>query len=230
VAGLLFSHEGEIKVAGINSATRHPDMLSDLFFMPEEFYVPPVQIENYVEIYAPFYPAFDRAMLKDLLVEFELGGKQKLTQLSYGQKKKFLLSFGLATNAQLCILDEPTNGLDIPSKSQFRRVIANYIDENRTVIISTHQVRDLESLIDHIVLLDEGQIIFYHNMTEITDKLAFKNVSDKSQEDVIYAEGYLGNKHAVIENRKGEDTRVDLELLFNAITTESIRIKKIFND
>ena len=144
IAGLLFPQSGSLEVFGEVPADRTPKMLSDIFFLSEEFSLPAMRISEYLKIYAPFYPNFDREVFDQRLKDFDILTDKKLNALSYGQKKKFLLSFGLASNASLCLLDEPTNGLDIPSKSQFRKVVASSLNDDRLFIISTHQVRDME--------------------------------------------------------------------------------------
>ncbi len=86
--------------------------------------------------------------------------KKNLNGLSHGQRKKFLIAFALSTNCSLLILDEPTNGLDIPSKSLFRKILVSSVAEEQLVLISTHQVKDIETIIDTIVVLDEGKIMY----------------------------------------------------------------------
>ncbi|MFH2050027.1 MAG: ATP-binding cassette domain-containing protein, partial [bacterium] len=154
ICGLLFPQQGTCVVLGFAPQKRSADMLKEIYFIPEEFYTPALKINEYVLLYAPFYPNFDPQALENYIATFDLPTNEQLISLSYGQKKKFLIAFGLATNSQLLILDEPTNGLDIPSKSQFRKLLAATMDENRTIIISTHQVRDIGNLIDPIIILD----------------------------------------------------------------------------
>lgn len=122
ISGQLFSAEGHVSVLGYNPAERQPQMLQELFHLPEEFLLPRMRAAEYLKLYAPFYPRFDHVAFERYCAEFDLDMSQNLNELSFGQKKKFLLSFGLASNTSLLILDEPTNGLDIPSKSQFRRM------------------------------------------------------------------------------------------------------------
>lgn len=141
-----------------------------------------------------------------------------LTNFSYGQKKKFLIAFGLATNCRLFILDEPTNGLDIPSKAQFRKLLASAITNERLFIISTHQVHDVENLIDSIVILDEGKIIFQQSLFEVTKTFAFINRQTEPElAECLYYEKHLGGYTAMIYNKNEQETNVDLEFLFNAI-------------
>ena len=199
------------------------------FLLPEEFYVPPVRIREFVDANAPFYPRFSRAQMDGYVREFGLTDDQKLSELSYGQKKKILIGFGLATNTAVLLMDEPTNGLDIPSKSQFRRLVAGAVNENRTVIISTHQVRDLETLIDPIVILSEQGILLKASVEKITDRLWFGMVPDLDiNRPILYSERAVGGYAVVAENRTGESSRLDLERLFNAVMMEPERIRQLF--
>ncbi len=229
IAGLLFPGSGRCEVDGLAAKDRHPDFLRNVFFIPEEFYLPPVPVKSFVGTYAPFYPAFSAEQFQGYLKEFDIAGNQTLTQLSYGQKKKVLIGFGLAANTKLVLMDEPTNGLDIPSKSQFRKIIASAIDEERTVVISTHQVRDLESLIDPVIILDESEILLHATVERITEKLCFKNLTHMEHPDrVLYSESSFRGLSAVMENTAHEPSKVDLELLFNATLTNRGRIREIF--
>ena len=167
-----------------------------------------------------FYPNFSRDVLKACLNDFELSEDINLKELSMGQKKKVYMSIALAANTNLLLMDEPTNGLDIPSKSQFRKVIANNMRSDRSIIISTHQVHDVESLLDHILILDHSNLLLDASVTDICDKYSFsyRSLGD-SNEDVIYSEPSVqGN--AVITNKQQdeEETQLNLELLFNAVT------------
>ena len=173
MVGLLFPSKGECLIFDKPSQERLPEVLSEIYFIPEEFQLPSITMNAFTKMHAPFYPKFDHELLTNYLNEFEINTNAKLTSLSYGQKKKFLIAFGLATKTKILILDEPTNGLDIPSKSQFRRIIASSMDEKRSIVISTHQVRDLASLIDHIIILESGKVVFNQNTLEISSKLSF---------------------------------------------------------
>ncbi|MDQ3394680.1 MAG: ATP-binding cassette domain-containing protein, partial [Bacteroidota bacterium] len=190
----------------------------------------PISIETYAKITGPFYSRFSMDQLNAYLVEFDLAKEAKVSTLSYGQKKKFIIAFGLATNARLLILDEPTNGLDIPSKSQFRKIIASSLDEDRLIIISTHQVRDLENLIDNIIVIEQGNIIFNRNLAEISEKFSFEhNLRGYTTEEVIYSEELSGKNAGIVLNGSGLDSRVDLELLFNGIVKNPALINAHFN-
>jgi ABC-2 type transport system ATP-binding protein len=229
IAGLLYPQQGECLVNGLPSRQRLPQVLSDMYFIPEEFQLPAVSISTFVKLHAPFYPNFDATMLQKHMDEFEIGMSGKIASLSFGQRKKFIIAFGLATNTRLLILDEPTNGLDIPSKSQFRRIIASSMNEERNIIISTHQVRDLSSLIDHIVVLEKGKIIFDHSTVDISSKLAFLQTKDTDHLKVIYSEKVLAG-NAVVCLNDGEETEIDLELLFNGVIAGPASFKNVFKN
>jgi len=229
ISGLLYPDSGVCLVHNFEANKRIPQMLSEIYMIPEEFDFPPIYIDEFVRINGAFYPRFDHEQFSEYMKEFNMKVDQKLSRLSYGQKKKVLLSFGLATNAKLIILDEPTNGLDIPSKSQFRKVLASSISEEQSYIISTHQVRDMESLIDPIVVLDNGRIIFNHSVEEISRKLSFKVVrDDEAQDNLIYGENLVNGKAGILENTEQEETQINLELLFNAIIQENEKIIQAF--
>ncbi len=228
LAGLVYAHSGSIEVMGFDPAKRQPSLLKQICFIPEEFHLPSVKIDAYVKANAPFYPDFDHQYLNDLLSEFDIPVAQKLVNMSYGQKKKLIIAFGLATQAKLIIMDEPTNGLDIPSKAQFRKIMAAALTEDRCIIISTHQVRDLDNLIDTVIMLDENAVALKASIEEITSKLCFKRMTELD-ETVIYAEPSLSGYNAVTPNYHHEDSKLDMELLFNAMLTEKNKLKTVFN-
>lgn len=221
IAGLAFPVSGKCLVNGMNSAQRPVAMLEDMFFIPEDIYAPALTPEQFARNTGGFYPKFSLtdfyANLKTLDVDPEL----IMSRQSYGQQKKVMIAFALATNTSVLIMDEPTNGLDIPSKVQFRKLIASMLNEERCVIISTHQVRDLDSLIDTILILDEHKIVVNSSVDEVTEKLIFGVFDDTAQMKVLYEEETVRGKHAIIQNTSGKFSKMDLELLFNGVTTGS---------
>jgi ABC-2 type transport system ATP-binding protein len=231
MSGLLFPQEGEIQIMGMSPFKRSPDFLQELIFLPEVFDLPPVTPKQYEMLYAPFYPRFSNERFHSFLGEFEVTGDKKLSTLSYGQKKKFLIAFGLATNGRLVLLDEPTNGLDIPSKSQFRKAVASCLEDDRIFIISTHQARDLESLIDPVVILDEGRIIFSRSIEEISNRLMVTNQSTPPEpQEVLFSEKTFDGYIIVTENHDHEDSHIDLETLFNTVINNCGEVLRIFQN
>ncbi len=230
ICGLLFSTDGTCLFDEENTQFRSPNFLEKIYFVPEEFYVPAVTAKQYITLYSPFYRNFDPEVFDHAAKEFELPLNKKLSILSYGQKKKFLISFGIATNTSLLVLDEPTNGLDIISKSQFRKLIAASLTEDKSVIISTHQVRDMESLIDPIVILDNGKIIFNEPIFEVAKKLSITEERTKPDpETALYFEKSINGYTVVSRNKSDFEGDIDLEMLFNTILTNKDLIQKLFN-
>ena len=231
MSGLLFPREGNISIMGKDPSKRPVDFLQELIFLPEVFDLPPVTPEQYKMLYSPFYPRFSNERFNCFLQEFEVAGNKKLSMLSYGQKKKFIIAFGLATNSRLMLLDEPTNGLDIPSKSQFRKAVASCLEDDRIFIISTHQARDLERLIDPVIVLDEGGIIFNHSNEEISNHLKVSYRSEPpGPEEVLFSEKTFEGYIVVTENQDHEDSNIDLEILFNTVIKNKTEISRIFQD
>lgn len=231
IAGLLFPAHGNIEVLGFLPKDRYPAFLREIFIINEEFHLPSDSIREYAEMYGSFYPRFSNDLFEEYLSGFGLDRNQALSTLSYGQKKNFLLSFGLATDCRVMILDEPTNGLDIPSKSQFRKIVASAINETRTFIISTHQARDMENLVDPIIILDEGQVVFFQAYEQISKLLMVEKVKDlRGINDLVYAETTFGGYTVVKRNKAKVETNINLEILFNAVIHSRDRVNEVFND
>ncbi len=226
MAGLLAPKGGEIRVEGFRPFDRHPGFLADVYMVPEEFSFPNTTIDTYTRAFSPFYPRFDREKLERILTEFQLKGDEQLNKLSHGQRKKFLIAFALASNCRLMILDEPTNGLDIPSKSQFRKILVGSVSDDQLVIISTHQVKDIDTIIDTVMVVDEGRLIFNETTDEITGNYYFDRVDSLENETFLYQEAGIGG-YRVIRNADGvHESHIDLELLFNAIISNALNQKQ----
>lgn len=219
LSGLLTTQNGTIDVDGYSPACRQPGFLSKIFYIPEDFEGPDVSIKNYAGGIAPFYPNYNAEMLRNLLNDFDIDINRKFTTLSLGQRKKAILCIALAMNTEYLLLDEPTNGLDIPSKLEFRKMLVKAMDDNRTVIISTHQVKDVENLLDHIMILDKRAVLLDKSVADIQSEYSFE-VSANVPDDAIYFEPGLGGSCYIKENTTGEDSRINIELLFNYINSK----------
>ena len=219
ISGLLRTKKGEILVDGVGAGERNPNILNDIFIVPEEFEMPAVTLDTYVKINEVFYPNFSREVLESCLKDFELPLFHKLNELSMGQKKKVFMSIALATNTRYLLMDEPTNGLDIPSKAQFRRVVANTMTEERCVIISTHQVHDVEALLDHVLMINQSEILLNASTADICEKYKFEYRLPQDMDDtVLYAEPSLQGNAVIAKREAGDaETPINLELLFNYI-------------
>ena len=182
-----------------------------------------------MDLFSPFYPDFDKEKFFNYLEQLDVKDEGKLNTLSFGQQKKFIIAFALACNTKILLLDEPTNGLDIPSKIRFRKLIASVFNENRLIIISTHQIRDLDNLIDRVIIVDNGELLLNASIGDIADKLCFKTVTEVGDiNKILYSEESLKGVSIVIENTEGEDSKVNLEHLFNAVTERPGMAKAIF--
>lgn len=229
IAGLLFPREGDIRVMGFEPRKRQPAFLQQVFLVPEDFYLPGISIDRWVRYNAPFYPAFDRDQFTRYILDFGIPGGARLDEMSYGQQKKTLISFALATNTGLLLMDEPTNGLDIISKKQFRKIIAGALDDKKCIVVSTHQVRDLENLIDRVMVIDEGKILFDQTMDAISRKLQFKLSFDPDEgTHALYSEASLNGNALVLANMDGEDSRPDLEMLYKAVVLNNTQLNAVF--
>jgi ABC-2 type transport system ATP-binding protein len=231
ICGLRFPQGGECRVLGYDPAQRPAHLLEDICFISEELYVPPIRPSLFEKLYAPLYPRFSHEAFQEYLREFELDTSRRLSEMSYGQKKKFLLAFGLASRCRIVLLDEPTNGLDIPSKTQFRRLIARAAGNDQVVLISTHQVRDMENLIDPIIILDQGSVIFQQPLQEASRKLAVSlERSAPSNGGALYVEKTLGGYVVVRPSEAGVEANLDLETLFNTVVASRDKVGALFSE
>ena len=229
--GLLFPKEGEISVNGFEPKKRRPSFLETIYFIPEEVYVPALTVEGYKKLFSPFYPTFNEKQFYSYLEQLDVRDKGKLNGLSFGQQKKFIIAFALACNTKVLLLDEPTNGLDIPSKIKFRKLIASIFTDDKIIFISTHQIRDLDNLIDRVIIVDNGELLLNASVCDISEKLCFKTVSELSNPDeILYSEDSLKGFSIVARNTNAEDSKVNLEHLFNAITEKPTLAKAIFQN
>ena len=227
LAGLLSPKQGQCQFSGIDTFKRKPETLQDIFLLPEEFSLPKMRIASYVKNTGALYPKFSEESFRKYAQQLDINPDDKFSEISYGQQKKALIAFALSLNVKLLLMDEPTNGLDILSKKQFSKVIAGTLNEESSIIISTHQVKDLEDVIDSVILLDEQQFLLNHSIEEITEKLYFNYQTDTT-EDTIYFEKSLNGIHSISKNTKGEESRLNLEMLFCASQQNKDKIKEIF--
>lgn len=225
--GLLFAQNGKSELFGVDAARRRHDVLARVALIPEQFELPPVTIERYGRDWGAYYPRFDAARFREFLDRFEVPQPGTLTKLSYGQQKKVLISFALASGAELVLLDEPTNGLDIPAKQVFRSLVAEAADDERAIVISTHQVRDVENLIDPVVVLDEGRVVFEADMETLAASVELRRYESEREAEEAGAfamERSLGKVTALVPSGDGAghgelvSHAIDLELLFQAAT------------
>jgi ABC-2 type transport system ATP-binding protein len=227
LCGLLKPKQGKVTTFGFEAYKRNPEMLSKIFLLPEEFHVPPVLVSEFAQSFGPFYPKFDQALFQKLLDDFQIPSNNHLTQMSLGQKKKALIAFSLATNTELLLMDEPTNGLDILSKVQFKKVIQSISRPDKCIVISTHQVKDIENLVDRMAVIDEGVVLFDKPLDTIEHKLKF-SITNELISDAIYQDETIRGYETIQLNSTSEKSKVDLEVLYKAIMTKPDVLNKIF--
>lgn len=227
LSGQIFPDQGSCLVLEEIPSERNARFLQQIFLLPEEISMPEVTAIEYIKMYASFYPTFRDDICKACVESFEINLSDRLSKMSQGQRKKVAITLALAAHTPLLLMDEPTNGLDIPSKATFRRLVASLIDDNQTVIISTHQVRDLESLIDTVLILDQRQTLLNKTLNEIGEKLYFGPLLP--EEKALYSEPTPQGTIGVTAREDKEETAVSLELLFNAAITYPKEIQRIMN-
>ena len=230
MAGLLRPQSGQVLYKGAEVTKRYPNILQDMFLVPEEFALPSVSLKQYVKLNAPFYPNFSDELLRSCLRDFDMNEDIHLGELSMGQKKKAFMCFALATNTSLLMMDEPSNGLDIPSKSQFRKVIASGMTDDKAVIISTHQVRDIDSLLDHVLIMDGSELLLNESVASICEKLYFAEQGmNEPTDDALYVQPSVQGNSVILPNTYGEESKLNLEVLFNAMLAERVKMQQMFN-
>ena len=230
MAGLLTPKSGEVTFHDLNARRRLPATLQDMFLVPEEFQLPAISLVSYIELNSSFYPKFSKEDMVKYLHFFEMDLDTDLGSLSMGQKKKVFMSFALATNTSLLLMDEPTNGLDIPGKSQFRKFIASGMSDERTIVISTHQVRDIDKVLDHVLIIDNSRILLDASTSDICDKFMFVESDDRTlAAQALYTLPSIQGNYLMLPNTDGEETELNLELLFGATLSLPEQIAEMFH-
>lgn len=230
MCGLLTPKHGRVMYHGVDTRRRLPETLRDVFLVPEEFDLPAVSLVQFVELNSPFYPNFSKEDMMTYLHLFEMDWNIHLGGLSMGQKKKVFMSFALATHTSLLLMDEPTNGLDIMAKSQFRKFIASGMSDERTIVISTHQVRDIDNVLDHVVIMNNSRVLLDESIARVTERLAFvESDSPALAEEALYKLPSVQGNSLLLPNREGVETKLNLELLFGAVLADPEKIKDLFH-
>jgi len=227
ICGLLFPGEGTCLIGGENPASRRPELLTRFFFLPEEMDMPAESIRQFARRHSEFYPRFNRKDFEQNLEELHVNGNQKLSSVSFGQQKKAMLAYVLALHTPVTLLDEPTNGLDITSQQALKHIISRSVDEDSTLLISTHRVHDFERLLDNLIILGKGEILLNRSLDEISEQLLFVRTSSLS-EDSIYNEQELQGYFSILPNEEQEENTPDIELLYKAVLQAPEKIQETF--
>jgi len=227
LCGLKKPQIGSIDIDGHNPYDREPSFLSDQYYLSDEVAAVNMKASDYAMTYGKFWEGFDPARFEEVMHIFENDPQQKMTKMPFGQLKKTYIAFALACNTKYLFMDEPTNGLDIPSKAQFRKAVTKYTREDSVILISTHQVRDLENIIDPIIILDKQDVLLNATIQEIS-KILFFDYSNEEAECPLYREKTPGGSIQVSINHEQEESKVNLEALFNTVHQNKELIKKLF--
>ena len=229
LCGLKKVCSGSITTDGENPFDRTPTLLQNQFYLPDEVLPVAMKAECFAKERDAFWPDYDHSKFLEIMKEFENDPAKKMNQMSAGQLKKTYISLALACGCKYIFMDEPTNGLDIPSKTQFRSAIMKYTSDDSTIVISTHQVRDLENIIDPIIILDRQDVLLNASVEEITSKLYF-DYGTQLHPESLYSEQLPGGFIQVYHNTTGEDSKINVEALFNAVHKNKELIKGMFSN
>jgi ABC-2 type transport system ATP-binding protein len=227
LCGLKKPQMGTIETDGHNPYKREPSLLSDQYYLSDEVAAVNMKAIDYAWNYGKFWERFDLNRFVEIMEIFENNPLQKMNKMSFGQLKKTYIAFALACNTKYLLMDEPTNGLDIPSKAQFRKAIMKHTREDSTLLISTHQVRDLENIIDPIIILDKKEVLLNASIEQIADKLYLDYSSEKIA-GALYSEMVPGGSIQVLPNTEKKDSKVNIEALFNTVHQHKELIKGMF--
>lgn len=226
IGGLLFPRKGTIEIDRLQPNQREVEFLSDIYFVTDQAELPDWKIRQFQEVYGALYPKFDAQYFDSLLETFQIDVRKNIKSLSFGQVKKVNIAFGLATNANIILMDEPTNGLDIPSKTQFRKIIAKYVTDERILIISTHQIRDIHHLIDHLLVLNHSKLILDQSINALQDSFYISN-NPSDAEGAIYSEKSMHGTLSLIDNLRNEESQFDIEFFFNALSADPSLVNRV---
>ena len=229
LCGLKKTQAGTILTDSQDPYKRNPSLLQEQYYLPDE--VAPVYdtARSWAKFTGVFWPNFTMDVFEEIMGVFETDPSQNMFSMSTGQLKKTYISFALACRTKYLFLDEPTNGLDIPSKAQFRSALMKYTREDSTIVISTHQVRDLENVIDPIVILDRQDVLLNATVEKISSLLYFDYGTVLNPES-LYSEQLPGGFIQVYPNTTGEDSKVNIEALFNTVHKHKELIKSLFQN
>ena len=228
LAGLKDTDAGTLEIDGQIPYDRKPSFLSNIYYLPDEVPAPRRKAIDFARDHGQYWSNFSIEKFSEIMKVFDNDEDQRMDQMSYGQLKKTFISFALACNTKYLFMDEPTNGLDIPSKAQFRKAVSKYTSDDSTLLISTHQARDLEAIIDPIIIMDRRDVLLNASLDEIAQKLYFDYSSD-ADPTALYQEMVPGGNIQVLRNTTGAESKVNIEALFNAVLLHKSEIKEMFN-
>lgn len=217
IVGMLIPKDGSIEFKGHFSSERIAEYFNEVYFLPDYSKLPDLGIEQFGKLYGAFYSKYDHQQYLDCIKEFNIPISNRLRALSLGQHRKVHLSFALACNSSVLLMDEPTNGLDIPSKAVFRKLLSKFINEDRIFLIATHQIRDVDVLFDHLMIMKSGSLVLDENIYQLSKKLKVSK-STADAEQALYVQEELSGFYYLVHNHSESESKLDIEFLFNAFT------------
>ena len=232
LAGLLRPDAGQIRVLGWHPQERAAEFLSQTYILPEEFHLPDLSPLQLAATHAAFYPDFSHTAYLDYLATLQVPTDLRFSRMSLGQKKKAAIAFALATCTPVLLMDEPTNGLDIVSRSQFKALLQRPEQTKRVILISTHQAHDLESVLQHIWFIDAGQLVLSASMAALAQHLrmgvALQTADLPPADQLLYQES-LGAHTAWVAKAEADlatanPNPIQLELLYKALSLNQAQI------
>lgn len=181
INGLLKDYEGEVLVDGKNVGIDSRKIIS---YLPDENYFQDwMYIKDVLSIFSDLYEDFDKENCLTLMNRFKLDKGMKIKEMSKGMKEKFQLSLVMSRKAKLYILDEPIAGVDPAAREVILDVILNNYEEDALVLISTHLIRDLETIFDDVVFLKDGEIVLHQSTEDL--RLERKQSIDEAFREVF---------------------------------------------
>lgn len=224
MSGSLFPTQGSVYIQGTSTEDRSVASLQQVYYLSESIESPNWTAKQLAATYGKLYPNFGMTLFFEILSSFEVKPDITRKNMSMGQQKKLEISFALATQAPYLFMDEATNGLDIPSKKQFRKLINLYISEDQTLILSTHQFREIDQIIDHIMVLDNKQLVLNLSTAKLNQHFICTN-QPLTGEQLLYKDAGSPGNYGLYNNPHHRECQLDIELLFTAISTDSQILK-----
>src|SRR3984957_5834707 len=176
----LAAYEGELRVLGREPFAERAELMNEATFIADVAVLPAwLRVEQAIEFVAGVHPRFRRERAQELLAKTEVAGARRIGALSKGMKTMVHLALTMAIDARLLILDEPTLGLDILARRGFYDALVNdYMDETGTIVITTHQVEEIENLLTDVLFIDKGRIVLDCSVEDIGARYAAVEVKD----------------------------------------------------
>ena len=236
LASVIKADEGQVCLDGADITGNLMDYRRHIGFLTSELKLEDYFTPNYLfDYFSKLYGVGEEQAAqrkKELFEKFGIDkfAEVKVADMSTGMKQKISLVISIVHNPDIIIFDEPTNGLDIPGKSQFRKFIASGMSDDKTIVISTHQVRDIDKVLDHVLIMDDSRVLLDESTSNICDKLFFVESDDRElAKSALFAIPTIQGNYLILPNEKQDESELNLELLFNATLATPEEIARLFH-